>query len=179
VSLERIVVVGDSGSGKSVLSRELHSRLGHPLVELDQLHWAPSWTPRPQDAFQRDVGAATVGPRWIVDGNYRRVIDLVWGRATDLVWLDYPLAFVFARGLLRSVRRSLSREPLWAGNRESLRRTFWSHDSILLWILTSRTPRRRRYREILERGRFPELRVHRLDSPRRTEEWLAALAGSS
>lgn len=172
MGLERVVVVGDSCSGKTVLSRALGARLDHPHIELDQLYWGPRWTPRPLDDFRASVEEAVAGARWIVDGNYHRMIELVWSRATALVWLDYPLPLVLARGLKRSIRRSLRAEPLFAGNRESLRRSFLSHDSLLLWILTSRGPRRRRYCQLLEERRFPRLEVHRLGSPRATDRWL-------
>ena len=175
MSLERIAVVGDSCSGKTALSRELGVRLNLLHIELDRLFWGPSWTPRPFDEFSASVADAVAQPRWIIDGNYSRVMDRIWARATTLVWLDFPLALVLARGLRRSLRRSLRSESLYAGNRESLRRTFLSHDSLLLWIMTSRGPRRRRYQQVLQERRFPQLEVHRLTSPGKAARWLNRL----
>jgi hypothetical protein len=45
------------------------------------------------------------GTRWIAEGNYKSVRDLVWARATALVWLNYPYFFVVRRALVRGVRR--------------------------------------------------------------------------
>jgi len=122
---------------------------------------------------------AEIATRWIMDGNYSRVMDRIWTRATSLVWLDFPLALVLARGLRRSLRRSLRRESLYSENRETMRRTFFSHDSLLLWIMTSRGPRRRRYQQVLEEGRFPQLEVHRLTSPGKAAQWLEGLGTAS
>lgn len=85
-SLQRVVVVGMSGAGKSTVARRLALALGAPHVELDALFWGPEWEPRMPADFRRDVDAAAGGGRWIVDGNYGSVRHLVWPRATAIVW---------------------------------------------------------------------------------------------
>jgi adenylate kinase family enzyme len=177
VSFERIVVVGDSCSGKTTLSQHLSERFAIPHIELDQLYWDPNWTPRPLEDFRRSVESRIAGPRWIVDGNYHRLIDLVWGRATAGIWLDYPLPLVLGRAVRRSIRRIVRHEELFAGNRESLRRTFLSHDSLLLWIVTSKERRRRLYRDLLDRTEYEHLEFHHLRSPGETTRWLAHMSG--
>ncbi len=126
--LSRVVVVGCSGSGKSTFARALACAWNLPWVELDGLYWGPDWQPRPEEAFLHDVDVATRGERWVVDGNYRRTRDIVWPRATTVVWLNYRFAKVFGRSLRRTVRRSVTHEALFAGNRESLWRSFATRD---------------------------------------------------
>ncbi|MGZ5182746.1 MAG: hypothetical protein ACXWC2_19895, partial [Ramlibacter sp.] len=53
--LQRTVVIGMSGAGKSRLARRLALLQGAQPVELDALYWGPHWTPRPLSAFRRDV----------------------------------------------------------------------------------------------------------------------------
>jgi hypothetical protein len=84
--------------------------------------------------------------RWVVDGNYSAVRDLVWSRATTVVWLNYAFPLVFWRALTRTVRRGVWQEELFTGNRESLRRSFCSRESILWWVMTTFRQRRRQYR---------------------------------
>jgi adenylate kinase family enzyme len=115
-ALRRIVVVGSSGSGKSTLARALAARLAAPYVELDALYHGPSWVPRP--TFAADVEAATRAPRWVVDGNYHAVRELLWSRADGVVWLDLPRFLVEWQVMRRSLLRWLRREELWNGNRE-------------------------------------------------------------
>ena len=43
-SVERVLVVGCAGSGKSALARRLASLTGLPLIELDRAFWRPGWT---------------------------------------------------------------------------------------------------------------------------------------
>ncbi|MDX1648999.1 MAG: hypothetical protein R3263_04015, partial [Myxococcota bacterium] len=105
----RVAVVGTSGAGKTVLARRLARLLGAPHVELDALHWGPGWTPAPEARFRARVTEALAGPRWVCDGNYRVVRDLVWARATAVVWLDYALPVVMGRVLARALEPCVGR----------------------------------------------------------------------
>jgi adenylate kinase family enzyme len=146
--LARVVVVGSSCSGKTTFARELAAILGSPHVELDALHWDPGWVPKSEPEFSRLTDAATAAPRWVVDGNYRIVREIVWPRATSIVWLNLGFATVFARALRRTMRRSLTGEELYAGNRESLGRAFLSRESILLWVLQTYGRRQREFQSL-------------------------------
>ena len=148
--LARVVVVGTSCSGKTTFARELAGILDSTHVELDALHWDPGWVPKPRPEFGRLADVATAKTRWVVDGNYGIVRDIVWPRATSIVWLNLNFATVFGRAIRRTVRRSLTRERLYAGNRESLSRAFLSRESILLWVLQTHHRRRREFRELKE-----------------------------
>ncbi len=86
---QRINVVGVTGSGKTTLARRLSDRLDIPHVELDALFWGPGWTETPDDVFRERVRQALAGERWVVDGNYSRIRDIIWPRADTIIWLDY------------------------------------------------------------------------------------------
>jgi adenylate kinase family enzyme len=139
----RIVVIGTSGSGKTTFSRELAQILGRTHIELDALHWGPNWTVR--EDFPELVTVAVSADSWVVDGNYKIVRDQVWERATAIVWLNYPFHVVFCRALWRTVRRLVSGELLYAGNRESFRGAFLERDGIPWWVIRTFRKRRREY----------------------------------
>lgn len=172
---QRYVVIGTSGSGKTTLAGKIATTLGIPHIELDAINWGPGWTETPLDLFRARVAEALAGPAWAVDGNYSRVRDLVWSRAEVLVWLDYSLPLVMARVIWRTLRRSLTREELWGGNRESLRMAFFSRDSIILWALQTYKRRRREYPLLVAQPEYAHLELVRLRSPRATRFWLANL----
>lgn len=157
----RVVVVGTTGSGKSTLAASLAASLGVPHVELDALHHGPGWTERQPDELRALVAAAVAGDGWVVDGNYDSVRDLVWPRATDIVWLDYPRRVVMWRVVRRSVVRAVTRRELWSGNREDWR-TWLRPDHPIRWAWTSHARRRAEY-EALSAG---DPRWHRHRSPR-------------
>jgi adenylate kinase family enzyme len=172
---QRIVVVGTSGSGKTTLAREIARRLSLPHVELDAVHWGPNWTEPSVAVFRQNTEEALRDDRWVADGNYGKVRDLVWGRAELLVWLDYALPLVMARLIRRTLRRGFTQEELWNGNRERLRDMF-TRESLLLWALQSHRRHRREYPTRLQLPEYEHLEVVRLRSPRAAKEWLACLS---
>lgn len=168
----RIVIIGTSGAGKSTLARDLDRTLGLPHVELDALHWGPEWTPVSLDLFRERADAATRDEAWVVDGNYAPVRDIVWPRASHVIWLNFSLPTVFWRVGCRSWRRWARRETLWAGNRESLARTLFSRESILLWTLQTHAKRRRDFAALRASGAYPHLIWLEFQRPRDLAAWL-------
>ena len=170
----RVLVVGTSGAGKSTFARDLAARLQAPHIELDALHWGPGWAPRPQ--FLDDVRAAAASEDWVCDGNYRVARSTLWPRATHVVWLNYPRRVVWWRVLWRTLTRGIGRQPLWAGNRESLRMAFFSKDSILWWSLTTFGKNRREHAQLRSGPQWPQLQWLVLHHPREADAALARLA---
>jgi adenylate kinase family enzyme len=171
--VQRINVVGTSGSGKTTFGRALAGRLGIPYIELDALSWEADWVAVPTPVLRERVSAAVAGERWVIDGNYSATRDLVWARADTVIWLDLPLRVVMWRVVARTIRRVARGEVLWSGNRERVRTTF-SRDSIILWALTTYHRRRRDYPRLL--AQRPELDAVRLRSADHARRFLAATA---
>jgi adenylate kinase family enzyme len=150
---DRVAVVGTSCAGKTTMARELAARLNVPHIELDALYWGPHWTPIDADRFRDAVNQSTSQHQWVCDGNYSIVRNLVWRRATAVVWLNYSFPVVFGRALRRTLKRCIYRSTLFAGNRESFAQSFLSRDSILLWVLRTHWQYQREYpRLFAERG---------------------------
>lgn len=176
ISSQRISILGTSGSGKTTLAREVSQRLQIHHVELDALHWEPNWVEAPDDVFRQRVSAALVGECWVVDGNYGKVRNIVWNRANTVVFLDYSFSLVWRRLWQRTVRRVFCREELWNDNRETIRTSFLSQDSILLWMLQTYAERRRKYPKLLQQSEYQHLDIIHLQSQAQTDAWLATLA---
>lgn len=148
-------------------------RLSVQHIELDDLFWQPGWVESDLQTFRERVNEALVAESWVVDGNYSKVRDVVWPKATLIVWLDYPLWLVLWRTLRRTLRRVTFREKLWdSANRETVANAFFSKDSLFVWQLQTHHARRRRYAEALSGDEWPHLEVIRLRSPSETRAWL-------
>lgn len=148
--MQRVVVFGTSGSGKSWVAENLAARTGLRVVELDSLFWGKDWQPAPLELLryrvENEIRPRPNDPGWIVVGNYGQVRDLTWRAADTLVWLDLPRSLVMWRLLRRTIRRILSREELWGtGNVESWRSAFFSRDSILLYAWQTHAKNRERF----------------------------------
>jgi len=171
----RISVVGTTGSGKTTVACQIAQRLEIPHVELDALYWGPDWTPASLQVFRDRVAHAVSEDAWVVDGNYSKVRDIVWSRAETVVWLDYKLPVILWQLTRRTLRRAIGQEELWNGNRESLRRSLFSRDSIILWALKTYRRRREEYPALFEGPAYTHLDAVHLRSPRSAHAWVEGL----
>src|SRR5205814_6845855 len=134
--MRRVSVIGNTGAGKSTVARALATRLGVPYVELDELHWREHWRQADADELIARVSPIVAEDGWVIDGMYwRKIGGLVLRRADTVVWIDPPWLPTFGRLVWRSVTRIARRTPLWNGNRESVRGSFLSRDSLLLFAI--------------------------------------------
>ena len=176
---QRVIVVGTSGSGKTTMARRLAERLGAPHVELDGLHWGPNWTEEPDELLRERTEKALDGrEKWVIDGNYRAVRDIVWPRADTVVWLNYSLPLILWRLTRRTFRRAVLREEFLHGNRENLHTHLFTKDSLYWWVLTTYKKRRREYPVIFAEPEHAHLKKIVLRSAGEAEKWLRSVPPS-
>lgn len=87
--MERIMIIGCGGSGKSALARQLGEKTGLPVVHLDKLFWNPGWVSVTREEFDRRHEAALEEDRWIIDGNFDRTMAHRIERCDTVIYLDY------------------------------------------------------------------------------------------
>ena len=167
------MLVGMSGAGKSTTGERMARSLGQPFVELDELFWAPNWQEKPTEVFVALVREAAAGERWVIAGNYRAARYELWPRATTVIWLNFGFSVVLRRVIARTYRRLVQRQVLWHGNRESWRRTF-SRKSIVWWVITNYSRRKREFTELRASGQYPHLHWYEFTRPAEVERFLAA-----
>ncbi len=174
----RVVVVGNTSSGKSTLGERLASLLDVPFVELDALYWKPDWQPSTDEEFLARTAAATTGDGWVVAGNYSKTMPVTWPRADTVIWLDLPLPVVLWRILVRSWRRSRSGELLWGTNTERFTKhlKLWdTEQSLLAYALTAHRRKQRRYVGAMADPQWAHLRFVRLRSAGEVEQFVRDL----
>ncbi len=176
--MQRIVVVGTSGSGKTTVARRVALKLSIPHVELDALHWEPNWAEVPLEVFRQRVSEAVGESRWIVDGNYSKVMDLVWDCADTVVWLDYSFTLVFWRVIVRTIRRILTKEELWNGNRERAS-SLIGRDSMPYWVIKTYEKRKREFPKLFSQPEYGHIKFICHGTPRETDAWLENLTENS
>jgi adenylate kinase family enzyme len=170
--VERVVILGPGGAGKSVLAGEISRRTGLPIVYLDRIFWREGWTRAPADEAAHEFRAAIAGDRWILDGNFlwdeRIPDDERFERADAVVFLDLPRRTSFWRVFRRLVRdRGRRRPDLPEGCDEGF------DLDLLRWIWTYPKTDRPRVLELLDRLR-DRVDVHHLRSPADVRRFLSA-----
>lgn len=89
--MERIMIIGCGGAGKSTLARTLGEITGLPVVHLDRIWWAPgNWQHIQQEEFDEKLHAELAKPRWILDGNFNRTLEWRLQCCDTVIYLDMP-----------------------------------------------------------------------------------------
>ena len=94
---DKIVIIGNSGGGKSVLSKKLSKTLNITVFKLDKLQWNPGWVPTPVEQFNKLHDEILLKPKWIIDGV--ATIESIEKRckaATTIIFIDHPYMVQFA-----------------------------------------------------------------------------------
>jgi adenylate kinase family enzyme len=159
----RICIMGPSNSGKSTLAVAISRARTLVPIHLDQLHHLPhtDWVPRPADEFAALHDAAIMGPHWVIDGNYSRLLPQRLRRATGFVLLDVPTVV----SLYRYIRRcwfERDRRGALEGGRDSVK---WD---VIRHITVATRANRNRYEQMFSNIRLPKVR---LDSTRALAEF--------
>ena len=100
--MERIVIIGCGGAGKSTLARQLGKKLNIPVVHLDKLWWKPGWVESSREEFDAKLAEELVKPQWIMDGNFDRTIPERIARCDTIIFLDIN-RFTCLMGVLKRV----------------------------------------------------------------------------
>ncbi len=72
--MNRVIVIGGNGSGKSTFSKKLAAITHLPVVHLDKLRWYGNWQMREREEFDELLQQELDKEAWIIDGNYNRTI---------------------------------------------------------------------------------------------------------
>jgi adenylate kinase family enzyme len=91
--MEKVLVIGCPGSGKSTFCRKLANETGLPVIHLDATYHLDSW-PRDErmkrELWREHVRKLVTGERWIIDGNYQGTFDIRMPAADTIIFFDFP-----------------------------------------------------------------------------------------
>ena len=165
--VNRIAILGISGSGKSVFSRELARRTGLPLYHMDSLYWDKNWTERPEAVWRAEEKDILEQERWIVEGYIDPSCPERVKAADIVVYLDLSGLACAKNGLKRWwTHRHEQRPELPVGCRDRL-------DLNFLWVMLTRKESADIENVIHDTN--PQ-NIRRLTSRKETETWLETFA---
>lgn len=114
--MQRVLVLGCAGAGKTTFSRTLATRAALPLVHLDRHYWQPGWREPQRARWIKRVARLAATPRWVMDGNYGGTLAQRLARADTAIFLDLPRWLCLWRVFWRTLRHlGRTREDMTAG----------------------------------------------------------------
>ena len=164
--MERIVILGSSGAGKSTFAKKLSAVLDLEVFHLDRFFWSDERMEK--ISGMEKLRNVTQKSRWLIDGNYFSFCELHLKAADTIIFLDMPPWLCFW-GALQRYCRYYKRSP--AGISEG-----YTNKLILLRllkILTFRFHGRRRIERKLRE--YSSKQIIRLHSRREVKAFLAYL----
>ena len=87
--MDRILIIGSCGAGKSTMARKLATKTQLPIIHLDQHYWKPGWTEPEVEEWEKKVSQLIQAEQWIMDGNYSGTFHLRMPRADTIIFLDF------------------------------------------------------------------------------------------
>lgn len=88
--MDKIIVIGCPGSGKSTFSRSLTDITMLPLHSLDMMYWNNDGTKVGREVFRERLRKVLSGDKWIIDGNYGSTMEMRMQACDTVFFLDFP-----------------------------------------------------------------------------------------
>lgn len=157
--MQRVMVIGCGGAGKSTFSKRLNQLIGLELIHLDQHYWQADWVETEASMWKKKVEELASKPSWIMDGNYGSTMDLRLKKADTVVYLDYSTLSCLWRITKRIIKyRGTVRPDMTEDCRERFDLEFY------LYVATYNLLRRKKhYRQIEENKRGKQIFVLKKD----------------
>ena len=167
--MERVMIIGCGGAGKSTLARKLGEKTGLPVVHLDQIFWEPgNWQHLDREEFNKRLETELRKPRWILDGNFHRTVEQRLEACDTVIYLDYPRLVCLKNWLGRVIRNwGRARADMGEGCAE------WIDPQFAIWIWNFNKKYRKHYYGLLENAEGKTVVI--LRSRRQAERFLEGL----
>jgi adenylate kinase family enzyme len=169
-ALDRVVVLGAVGAGKTTFSARLAARLGVRHVERDDLG-----IPIGSREYLDRTAAEVAADSWVFDGPPYFAESLVYPRATTIIALDFERAVVVRRVLARTVKAMATQWPskaAWEWN-------IFSSKHPVRWSWTTWAERRQQMADLRVNPIVTAAEFIHLGRPIEAEIWLAALGAQT
>ncbi|MBP0017650.1 MAG: adenylate kinase [Cyanobacteria bacterium SBLK] len=169
--MKKVAVFGNTGGGKSTLSKQLANAIALPLYVLDKIQYQAGGIKVTEEEYRRAHAEIVAGDRWVIDGFGS--LKTLWLRldvADTLVYIDLPLAVHlwwvtkrFLTGFFDPPDGWPDRAPILKSSLNSYRNLWLCHKYL--------TPKYRDYVKQAATGK----QVYHLRSPREIAEFSASL----
>ena len=89
-NMNKVIIIGCPGSGKTTFAEKLQKKTGIPLYYLDAIWHKPDKTHISREDFDARLSEIFAEDEWIIDGNYSRTIEVRLKECDTVFLFDLP-----------------------------------------------------------------------------------------
>lgn len=108
--MQKVIVIGCPGSGKTTFARKLHRKTGLPLYYLDAIWHKPDKTHVSREEYDARLGEILALDAWIIDGNYSRTLERRMAECDTVFLFDLPVEVCLA-GVISRIGKNREEMP--------------------------------------------------------------------
>lgn len=161
--MERICIIGGSGTGKTTLSTNLGKELNLPVYHIDGINYLENWKPRDKEQRDKIILEIANQSKWIMDGTYRSTLEQRLEKSDFIIYLDFSsLAQII--GVMKRFFKYHGKEKKDIPKcREQMDwKFFWF---VIMW-------RKNKRKEVLEKlNKIDQKKVHIFPSRKELNKW--------
>ena len=161
--MERICIIGGSGTGKTTLADNLGEQLKLPVYHIDGIHYLNNWEVRDKKERDKIILNIIKKEKWVIDGTYRSTLKERLEKSDFVIYLDYS-SFAQIRGILgRFIKSNGKEKKEIPGCNEKIDLKFF------LWVLNWRKNKRKDIIESLKN--VDKDKVHIFKTRKELNKW--------
>jgi adenylate kinase family enzyme len=163
--MEKIVIIGSPGAGKTTLAVELEKILRIKVFHLDRIFWDRGWKRKSRDTRIDILYKIVQEKQWIIEGTYLSSSEPRLEEADTIIFLDIPLLLCLWRVIKRHRKnRGNSRRDLPMDSTDKL------NPIRMLKVLAFSLADRKKLKQTL--NKYESRRIIQLCSPKEVEKFL-------
>lgn len=161
--MERICIIGGSGTGKTTLAKNLGEQLNLPVYHIDGIHHLENWEIRNKEERDRIILEKVDKDKWIIDGTYNSTLKQRLEKADYVIYLDYSTLAQVKGVLGRFIKNHGKEKQEIPGCKEKLDwQFFW-------WVVKWRKNKRQKIIEAIQE--VDNNKVHIFKTRRQLNKW--------
>ncbi len=142
--MNRICIIGGSGTGKTTLANNLGKQLNLPVYHIDGINYFENWEARDKGERDKIILEKADEEKWIIDGTYHATLKQRLEKADYVIYLDYSTIAQVKGILVRFIKSHGKEKKEIQGCKERMSwNFFW-------WVVNWRKNKRQQIIEILK-----------------------------
>ena len=142
-NVNKITIIGGSGTGKTTLSENLGKVMNLPVYHIDAYHHLENWVIRDKEERNKMILDKVSKEKWIIDGTYKDTLKERLDNSDLVIYLDYSSFEATKGAIMRTLKNNGKEKPEIPGCKEKMDFNF------LCWVWNWRKNKRETIQKII------------------------------